>query len=78
MSACLVGEPTCPDRMGEMMKIGRRGSLNAHVTARGRQGHAAYPHRAANPLPVLVRFLDRLARHELDLGTRISTPRHWR
>jgi succinyl-diaminopimelate desuccinylase len=69
MSVCLVGEPTCPDHMGEMMKIGRRGSLNAHITAKGRQGHAAYPHRAANPLPVLVAALDRLARHKLDDGT---------
>ncbi|WP_296643735.1 succinyl-diaminopimelate desuccinylase [Roseinatronobacter sp.] len=69
MSVCLVGEPTCPERMGEMMKIGRRGSMNGTITARGRQGHAAYPHRAANPLPVLVGLLDRLARHELDQGT---------
>ncbi len=69
MTACLVGEPTCPDRMGEMIKIGRRGSVTAQITARGRQGHAAYPHRAANPLPVLVGALDRLARHRLDDGT---------
>jgi len=69
MSVCLVGEPTCPERMGEMMKIGRRGSMNATITARGRQGHSAYPHRAANPLPVLVHLLDRLARHDLDQGT---------
>jgi succinyl-diaminopimelate desuccinylase len=69
MSVCLVGEPTCPERMGEMMKIGRRGSMNATITARGRQGHSAYPHRAANPLPVLVHLLDHLARHELDHGT---------
>jgi succinyl-diaminopimelate desuccinylase len=69
MSVCLVGEPTCPQVMGEMMKIGRRGSLNATITAQGSQGHAAYPHRAANPLPVLVRLLDRLARHQLDAGT---------
>ncbi|MCC5959990.1 MAG: succinyl-diaminopimelate desuccinylase [Rhodobacteraceae bacterium] len=69
MSACIVGEPTCPNTMGEMIKIGRRGSMTAHVVARGRQGHAAYPHKAANPLPVLVRYLDRLARHELDRGT---------
>jgi succinyl-diaminopimelate desuccinylase len=69
MSHCLVGEPTCPERMGEMMKIGRRGSLTARITARGAQGHAAYPHRARNPLPVLVGLLDRLARHELDRGT---------
>ena len=69
MAACIVGEPTCPDVMGEMMKIGRRGSLTAKVTARGRQGHAAYPHRAANPLPVLVGFLNAAATHELDRGT---------
>ncbi|MFV0491001.1 MAG: succinyl-diaminopimelate desuccinylase [Pseudorhodobacter sp.] len=69
MSHCLVGEPTCPERMGEMMKIGRRGSITAHFTARGVQGHVAYPHRARNPLSALVRLLDRLERHELDQGT---------
>ncbi len=69
MSHCLVGEPTCPERLGEMIKIGRRGSLTARITARGVQGHAAYPHRARNPLPVLVALLDRLARHRLDEGT---------
>ena len=69
MSVCLVGEPTCPETMGEMVKIGRRGSMTAFVTATGRQGHSAYPHRARNPLPVLVRFLDRLAGHVLDEGT---------
>ena len=69
MDVCIVGEPTCPDQMGEMIKIGRRGSLNASVTASGKQGHSAYPHRACNPLPVLVRYLDRLARHELDQGS---------
>ncbi|MGB3146498.1 MAG: succinyl-diaminopimelate desuccinylase, partial [Paracoccaceae bacterium] len=66
MSHCLVGEPTCPDVMGEMMKIGRRGSLGARIEAQGVQGHSAYPHRALNPLTGLVRLLDRLARHELD------------
>lgn len=69
MSACLVGEPTCPDRMGEMIKIGRRGSLTAWFTVTGEQGHSAYPHRANNPLPALVRLMDRLASHELDRGT---------
>ena len=69
MSHCLVGEPTCPTEMGEMMKIGRRGSMTAFITARGVQGHSAYPHRAKNPLPALVRLLDRLASHELDHGT---------
>ncbi|MFN3954306.1 MAG: succinyl-diaminopimelate desuccinylase [Pararhodobacter sp.] len=68
MSHCLVGEPTCPSVMGEMIKHGRRGSLTATITARGVQGHAAYPHRARNPLPALVALLDRLARHELDGG----------
>ena len=69
MSVCLVGEPTCPDVMGEMIKIGRRGSMTVTVTATGVQGHAAYPHRAKNPLPVLVRFLNQLAQQELDQGS---------
>ena len=69
MSVCLVGEPTCPDEMGEMMKIGRRGSLSARVTITGVQGHAAYPHRAKNPCHALARLMDRLASHELDQGT---------
>jgi succinyl-diaminopimelate desuccinylase len=69
MTHCLVGEPTCPERLGDMMKIGRRGSLTARVAATGVQGHAAYPHRAKNPLHALVRLCDRLAGHELDRGT---------
>ena len=69
MSACLVGEPTCPNNMGEMMKIGRRGSMTAWFTVTGVQGHSAYPHRAKNPLPAMARLMDRLASHELDRGT---------
>ncbi len=69
MSVCLVGEPTCPENMGDMMKIGRRGSMTAYFTATGVQGHSAYPHRARNPLPAMARLMDRLARHELDTGT---------
>ena len=69
MTACLVGEPTCPDRMGDMIKIGRRGSLSAWFTLTGVQGHSAYPHRAVNPLPAMARLVDRLASHELDQGT---------
>lgn len=69
MSACLVGEPTCPARMGEMMKIGRRGSMTAFFTARGVQGHSAYPHRARNPVPALARLMARLDAHVLDEGT---------
>jgi len=66
---CLVGEPTCPTEMGEMIKIGRRGSMTAFFTIEGKQGHSAYPHRANNPLNALVRLMDRLASHTLDEGT---------
>ena len=66
---CLVGEPTSPNSMGEMMKIGRRGSMTAYFTLTGVQGHSAYPHRANNPLPAMAKLIDRLASHELDNGT---------
>jgi succinyl-diaminopimelate desuccinylase len=69
MTHCLVGEPTCPNVMGEMMKIGRRGSMTCWFTATGVQGHSAYPHRAKNPLSALVRLLARLEAQPLDAGT---------
>lgn len=69
MSVCLVGEPTCPSEMGDMMKIGRRGSLTAYFTFAGVQGHSAYPHRAKNPLPAMARLMDRMSSHRLDEGT---------
>lgn len=69
MDVCLVGEPTCPNTMGEMIKIGRRGSMTAWFTVTGKQGHSAYPHRANNPLNAMARLMDRLASHELDQGT---------
>lgn len=69
MSVCLVGEPTCPNEMGEMIKIGRRGSMTAWIEVTGKQGHSAYPHRANNPLPAIARLMDRLSSHELDQGT---------
>ncbi|MBO9473733.1 succinyl-diaminopimelate desuccinylase [Shimia sp. R10_1] len=69
MAVCLVGEPTCPNEMGEMMKIGRRGSLTAYFTFTGVQGHSAYPHRANNPVPVMARLMDQFASHTLDDGT---------
>ena len=69
MTHCLVGEPTCPTEMGEMMKIGRRGSMTARITAVGVQGHSAYPHRAKNPLSALVRLLAKLEAEPLDRGT---------
>jgi len=69
MTHCLVGEPTCPHEMGDMMKIGRRGSLTAQITATGVQGHSAYPYRARNPLTSLVKLLARLDAEPLDRGT---------
>ena len=69
MDVCLVGEPTCPDEMGQMIKIGRRGSMNAHFKVTGKQGHSAYPHRAKNPLPAMARLVDQLSMTELDHGT---------
>jgi succinyl-diaminopimelate desuccinylase len=69
MSHCLVGEPTCPETLGDMMKIGRRGSLTARFTARGVQGHSAYPHRARNAAEAMVRLLARLTAAPLDEGT---------
>ncbi|MGB5863220.1 MAG: succinyl-diaminopimelate desuccinylase [Sulfitobacter sp.] len=69
MDVCLVGEPTCPETMGEMIKIGRRGSMTTRFRVVGKQGHSAYPHRANNPLPAMMRLMDRLASHELDTGT---------
>ena len=69
MTVCLVGEPTSPETLGEMMKIGRRGSLTAHLVATGVQGHVAYPHRARNPVAAMASMVDRLSRHVLDEGT---------
>jgi succinyl-diaminopimelate desuccinylase len=74
MDVCLVGEPTCPERMGEMIKIGRRGSMTAWITVTGTQGHSAYPHRANNPLPGMVRLMDQLASATLDEGTEHFDP----
>jgi succinyl-diaminopimelate desuccinylase len=69
MSVCLVGEPTSPEVLGDMMKIGRRGSLSARIRATGVQGHSAYPHRAKNPLHAMVDYLGRLTADDLDKGT---------
>ncbi|MGQ0609586.1 MAG: succinyl-diaminopimelate desuccinylase [Paracoccaceae bacterium] len=68
MSHCLVGEPTSPNELGDMMKIGRRGSLTCWFSAQGVQGHSAYPHRAKNPMSALVRLLARLEAAPLDQG----------
>lgn len=69
IDACIVGEPTNPNRLGEMMKIGRRGSLNGKLTVFGTQGHAAYPHLADNPIPRLLAMLNALTAEPLDHGS---------
>ena len=69
IDVCLVGEPTNPNKLGEMVKIGRRGSLTGRLTVTGIQGHTAYPHLADNPLPRLAKMLDAISTHKLDQGT---------
>jgi succinyl-diaminopimelate desuccinylase len=66
---CLVGEPVNPGHMGEMVKVGRRGSLNAVLTVHGTQGHSAYPERADNPIPRLLEMLGALTARPLDEGS---------
>jgi succinyl-diaminopimelate desuccinylase len=68
IDACVVGEPSSQQALGDMIKIGRRGSLNSWITVHGKQGHVAYPDRAANPAPVMARLMARLADHRLDDG----------
>jgi succinyl-diaminopimelate desuccinylase len=65
---CVVGEPTSSAVFGDMVKVGRRGSINVEITVQGVQGHVAYPQRAANPTPVLIRLLARLQDKLLDYG----------
>jgi succinyl-diaminopimelate desuccinylase len=65
---CVVGEPTSSEVFGDMIKVGRRGSINAEIVVTGVQGHVAYPHRAANPVPILLRLLLRLQERVLDDG----------
>ena len=66
---CVVGEPTNPDALGDMIKIGRRGSVNGVVTVSGTQGHVAYPHLAENPVPQLAAMMTALSQATLDEGT---------
>ncbi|UEM02710.1 succinyl-diaminopimelate desuccinylase [Skermanella rosea] len=68
LDACIVGEPTNPNTLGEMIKVGRRGSITGYLTVYGTQGHVAYPHLADNPLPRLVRMLAALTAEPLDRG----------
>jgi succinyl-diaminopimelate desuccinylase len=66
---CLLGEPTNPSALGEMIKIGRRGSLTGKLAVHGRQGHVAYPHKAENPIPGLLRLASALCEQPIDGGT---------
>jgi|TARA_B100000749_G_scaffold152101_1_gene116852 succinyl-diaminopimelate desuccinylase len=67
---CLVGEPTNPNKLGEMIKIGRRGSMTGRLTIIGTQGHVAYPHRANNPSSTMVNILKKIKEIKLDKGTK--------
>tara|TARA_B100001996_G_scaffold161472_1_gene123126 strand:- start:846 stop:1985 length:1140 start_codon:yes stop_codon:yes gene_type:complete len=71
---CLVGEPTNPNKLGEMIKIGRRGSLTGRLTVIGTQGHVAYPHRANNPSNTMVKILKKIKEIKLDRGTKNFQP----
>lgn len=69
IDVCVVGEPTNPNKMGDMIKIGRRGSMTGYLTVNGTQGHSAYPHLADNPLARMVKMLEPLANETFDEGS---------
>jgi len=71
---CLVGEPTNPNRLGEMIKIGRRGSITGRLSIIGTQGHVAYPHRANNPSNTMIKVLKKIKEMKLDKGTKNFQP----
>jgi len=71
---CLVGEPTNPNKLGEMIKIGRRGSITGELTVIGTQGHVAYPHRANNPSNIIIKILKELKEIKFDKGTKNFQP----
>jgi succinyl-diaminopimelate desuccinylase len=71
---CLVGEPTNPNRLGEMIKIGRRGSITGKLRIFGLQGHVAYPHRANNPSTIIIEILKKLKEIRFDKGTKDFQP----
>ncbi len=71
---CIVGEPTNPNKLGEMIKVGRRGSLTGRITVIGSQGHVAYPHRANNPSNTIIKILKRIKDLKLDRGTKNFQP----
>jgi len=71
---CILGEPSNQNELGDTIKIGRRGSLNGHLTVHGKQGHVAYPQRADNPIRGLVKLIDAIQREPLDAGNAYFQP----
>ncbi len=71
---CIVGEPTCPNILGDMIKNGRRGSINTFIISKGQQGHVAYPDKAINPVPALIEFLNIIQNFKLDDGAQGFQP----
>ena len=74
MDYCIVGEPTCPKKFGDMIKIGRKGSLTSHFTIIGKQGHSAYPHLAINPINASTDLIYLLTNKPLDNGSKFFEP----
>ena len=71
---CIVGEPTNPNKLGEMIKIGRRGSISGTIIISGSQGHVAYPHLSNNPINTLVKICKKLNEQKLDKGNKNFQP----
>ena len=71
---CIVGEPTSESQIGDVVKIGRRGSVNYTLQVKGTQGHVAYPHKAANPVPVLIELLHQMSHYLFDEGCEFFQP----
>ena len=71
---CIVGEPTNENKLGEMIKIGRRGSITGHLTIIGTQGHVAYPHSSNNPSTIIVEVLNKIKKLKLDRGNKDFEP----
>ncbi len=74
---CIVGEPTCTDKLGDTIKNGRRGSLSGNLVIKGIQGHIAYPHLAKNPIHLAAPAIAELARTEWDQGNEYFPPTTW-
>ena len=71
---CVVGEPTCPEKFGDMIKIGRKGSLTGYFSILGKQGHSAYPHLAINPIHASMKLINLLTNKPLDNGSKFFEP----